>query len=80
MALTISPEVEQIVHRIYAAGQYASETDILSDALKLLQQRDDLRKELHRGVEELDNGQRLDADDVFGELRAAAAKLDSQLP
>jgi antitoxin ParD1/3/4 len=76
MAITISPELEQIVHRIYAGGQYASETDVLSDALKLLQQRDRLRDELRKGIEELDNGERIDADGVFRELRASAKKFD----
>jgi Arc/MetJ-type ribon-helix-helix transcriptional regulator len=76
MAIIISPELENILHRIYASGEYASETDVLIAALTLLQQRDRLRNELRKGIAELDHGERVDADEVFGELRKATAKLE----
>jgi Arc/MetJ-type ribon-helix-helix transcriptional regulator len=76
MAITISPELEQVVSRIYSGGHYASESDVLESALKLLQQRDQLRRDLQSGFDELDNGQRIEAERIFGELRAVAAKLD----
>ncbi|MEX2317492.1 MAG: type II toxin-antitoxin system ParD family antitoxin [Pirellulales bacterium] len=78
MAINISPDLEQIVHGIYASGRYATEADVISDSLHLLQQREQLRNDLRRGVEELDKGERIDADEVFGELRKRAATFDGR--
>ena len=69
MAIEITPQVESLMYGIYAGGQYASEMDVLETALKLLHERDRLRRELQRGCVELDRGDRLDADKVFAELR-----------
>jgi len=76
MAIEITPEVEQLVHGIYAGGQYASETEVLAAAVRLLNQREQLRQDLEQGCRELDAGERLDADQVFGELRQRATELD----
>lgn len=74
----MTPEIEQLVHGIYAGGAYASEADVLAVALRLLEQRDRFRQQLQQGCEELDRGERLDADAVFAELRKRAAELDGQ--
>jgi Arc/MetJ-type ribon-helix-helix transcriptional regulator len=78
MSIPISPEIENLVHGIYARGEYASEADVLAAALHLLQQRDRLRIDLQQGCGELDRGERLDANLVFGELRQMAAELDGR--
>ena len=61
MSITIRPEIEQLVHGIYAGGSYASEADVLAAALRLLEQRDRFRSHLREGSDELDRGERLDA-------------------
>lgn len=76
MAIEITPEVESLVHGIYSTGHYASESDVLAVALQLLQHRDQLVDDLRQGCDELDRGERIDADEVFAELRQRAAKLD----
>jgi len=78
MAIQITPEVESLVHGIYAGGQYASETDVVAAALRLLQQREQLRSDLQRGCDELDRGERLEADEVFCQLRQRATELDGR--
>ena len=76
MSIEITPEVEQLVHGIFAAGQFANESEVLTAAVRLLHDRQQLLKDLEQGCRELDNGQRIDADVVFTELRARAAELD----
>jgi len=78
MAILITPDVEQLVHGIYAGGQYASEADVLAAALQLLQQRDRLRSELQIGCDELNRGERLDGVQVFSELREQAREFDGR--
>ena len=69
MSIEITPEVEQLVHGIYAGGQYSSEAEVLAAAVRLLNQREQLRNDLQQGCRELDSGQRLEAEQVFTELR-----------
>jgi putative addiction module CopG family antidote len=67
MAIEITPEVESLINGIYAGGQYSSETEVIATALQLLQQREQLRRDLQRGCDELDRGERLGADEVFAD-------------
>ncbi|HEY4232325.1 MAG TPA: type II toxin-antitoxin system ParD family antitoxin [Lacipirellulaceae bacterium] len=76
MDIQITPEVAQLVHAIYDGGQYGSESEVLMAALRLLHQRQLLRKDLEQGCRELANGQRIDADQVFSGLRQMALALD----
>jgi Arc/MetJ-type ribon-helix-helix transcriptional regulator len=76
MDIQISPEVAQLVHGIFAGGQYASESEVVGAAVRLLHQRQHLRQDLEQSCRELDNGQRIAADEVFAVLRQRAAELD----
>jgi putative addiction module CopG family antidote len=76
MDIQITPEVAQLVHGIYAGGQYANESEVVTAAVRLLHQRQQLQNDLAQGCQELDGGQRIDADQVFKELRKRAAELD----
>jgi putative addiction module CopG family antidote len=76
MTIEISPELESLIHGIYAGGRYANETEVVAAAVQLLHQREQLRSHLQRGCDELERGKRLNADVVFSQLRKRAAELD----
>jgi len=78
MTIPFTPEIEQLVQGIYAGGAYASQADVVTTALRLLEQRDRLRKLVHQGCEELDRGERLDSDAVFSELHERATELNGR--
>jgi hypothetical protein len=78
MAIEITPELENLVQGIFAGGGFTSETEIISTALHLLQKREQLRADLKQGCDELDRGERLDAEQVFAELRQRAAELNGR--
>lgn len=75
MAVQVTPEVERLVQTIMKGGEYSDETEVLHEALSLLQERNRLRAEIRVGLEELDRGERIDAETVFDELRIRAAKI-----
>jgi antitoxin ParD1/3/4 len=77
MTLEITPELQQLVDGIYSEGRYSSQSEVLTAALHLLQQREQLHRKLSEGSRELDNGQRVDAEQVFADLRRRAAQLDA---
>jgi antitoxin ParD1/3/4 len=59
LSVTIPAEFEQFVQGQLACGAYHSTEEMLSDALKLLRQRDLelLRQEVQVGIDELDRGE-----------------------
>ena len=70
MATEITPEQQQLVDRLLADGQYASENAVMDEALQLLRQRDELRSRLQVGIEQLDVGKRTPAKEAIAGLRA----------
>lgn len=57
MALQITPEQEKLVQVIFRTGGFDSETDVLSSALEMLQQQQQLSIEVREGFAVLDRGE-----------------------
>jgi antitoxin ParD1/3/4 len=65
MEITLSPEQEQLVREKLASGQYESASQVVGEALRLLQEQDQatqeeleaLRAEIRVGLDQLDRGE-----------------------
>ncbi|GAC1324663.1 MAG: hypothetical protein NVSMB14_17490 [Isosphaeraceae bacterium] len=63
LTVQLSDDREQFVRSLLQDGSYSSEAELIDDALRLLQERDDefklaeLRKEIALGIEEIDGGE-----------------------
>lgn len=76
MSLSVTPEIERLVHAKVASGTYSSASEVVGEALRLLDARDQMREqrlaELKRriaiGVEEAERGDTVDADEFFDRL------------
>lgn len=81
MNISLTPELEEVVARRVRSGRYGSASEVVRDALRLLEERDRLRElrflELKRdvaaGVAELDRGQSRPLD--MAAIKAAGRKL-----
>jgi len=70
MNVLIKPELEKFVAEKVTAGQYADASDVVNEALEVLKDQEQftpehetyLRKEVARGLEQLDAGQFADFD------------------
>ena len=77
MNVSLTPELEQLVHEKVESGMYYSASEVIRDALRLLQERDELRQQriqavreqIDRGFEQLDRGEGIDGDEFFEELK-----------
>jgi antitoxin ParD1/3/4 len=77
MEITLSPELEHLVQVKTKTGLYQSASDVICEALWLLDDRDhryesgfdQLRHDIHQGLTALERGDTIPADDVFQELR-----------
>jgi antitoxin ParD1/3/4 len=78
MDISLSPDLEQLVHEKVASGSYSSASEVVREALRLLQQHDqlqsvrlaELKREIAKGIEAADRGEFVPAEEVFQELRA----------
>jgi antitoxin ParD1/3/4 len=65
MNVSLTQELEQLVHKKVESGLYLSASEVVREALRLLDERDklrtmkmeDLRKEIRIGIEQADRGE-----------------------
>jgi antitoxin ParD1/3/4 len=77
MNVSLTPELEQLIHKKVQTGLYLSASEVVREALRLLEERDglhamklaELRKEIRVALDQADRGELLDGPEVFGKLR-----------
>ena len=80
MNVSLRPEVEGFVAEKVRSGQYTDANDLVNDALEMLMEQEELtpdyeaylRREVRRGLEQLDRGEygNCDTDRMIAEERA----------
>ena len=78
MHLELSPELERLLHQKVNTGRYSSESEVVSQALRLLEEQDrsldlrktELREKIAEGFESLRRGEGVDGEAVFDRLEA----------
>ncbi len=78
MNVSLTPHLENFVKQKVSSGLYNSASEVMREALRLLGDRDNLRKikleELRRdikeGIDQADSGELIDGKAVFDELRS----------
>ena len=79
MDVALSPDLEQLIDAKVDSGHYESATEVVSDALRLLDEWDriqaarqaELKRDIRRGLEQLDRGESapLDIEAIKSEAR-----------
>jgi len=77
MNVSLTPELEKLVQDKVKTGRYNSASEVVREALRLLEEQDQLRalrleevrKKIAEGLEALDRGEGLDGDEAFEQLR-----------
>jgi antitoxin ParD1/3/4 len=85
MIVTLPPQLEQLIQDQVASGRYGSASEVVSEALRLLQERDELqqirlrelKKEIAIGIAEADQGQLISSEEVFRELREQQTRFEN---
>jgi len=84
MNVSLTPELEHLVQEKVASGLYNSASEVVREALRLMQQRDEirrvrleeLRREISIGIQAADRGELVDGEQFFEELRAELERAD----
>lgn len=82
MNVSLTPQLEKLVQKKVASGRYNSASEVVREALRLLEEQDrlremrlaELRKEIGVGLEQLERGEVRDGEEVFKELREKSRK------
>jgi antitoxin ParD1/3/4 len=76
MNVSLTPELEKFVRQKVKTGRYLSVSEVIREALRLLEERDiqrqmrleKLRQEVAVGIEQSDRGEIFDGEEVVAEL------------
>jgi antitoxin ParD1/3/4 len=82
MNVSLTPELEHWVDEKVRTGRYASASEVVREALRLLEQQElarqrrlvQVREKIDRAVEQLEQGKALDPEDARARLRATRKK------
>ncbi len=77
MNVSLTPELERLVHEKVESGHYNSASEVVREGLRLLQQNEniqaqrlaELKREIAIGLDQLLRGESVDGEKVFAELR-----------
>ena len=75
MSVQITPELDDLVQSILRRGQYRDENEVLGEALRLLERRDQLRRDVNAGIRQLEEGRGVEGEDVFAGLETKAQAI-----
>lgn len=83
MNVTLTPELEKLVRDKVKSGRYESAGDVVRDALRFLEKRDEvrqvqtqeLRKKIDTGLESLERGEGVDGEEFFDTLEREEREL-----
>ena len=86
MNVSLTPQLENYVKQKVAAGKYNSVSEVMHEALRLLEERDvlkeikleALRRDIQEGIDELDRGEGtpLNMEDIKAKARAMKENRD----
>jgi putative addiction module CopG family antidote len=72
MSTNLTPENEQFIENVIAAGLYHDRDEAINRAVELLQRREALIRDVNKGIEQLQRGEGKvwDMDDIDAQIRA----------
>ena len=84
MNVSLTPELEQLVHLKVKTGRYTSASEVIREALRLLEERDELRvlhkdeirKKIAEGMASLRAGKGTDGEAFFDNMDAELSELE----
>src|SRR5690349_9932311 len=80
MNVNLTPELEQLVHNKVQTGRYNSASEVVREALRLMEERDqikaDIRQKIAAGMESARAGRMVDGEAFFAQMEA---ELDEEI-
>ena len=82
MNISLTPALEKIVQEKVKRGLYTSVSEVIREALRLMEEQDrirrfkleNLKRDISVGIEQADRGQLIDGNEVFKKIRSRSKK------
>lgn len=83
MNISLTPALEHFIQDKVNSGMYTSASEVVRESLRLLHNHDDLQKQRTKqfnqaidiGLQQLDNGEKIPADESYNRLKQKINKL-----
>ena len=84
MNVHLTPELEQMVQEKVKSGRYNSASEVVREALRLMEQRDEvvelqkdeMRRKIQEGWDALQRGEKLDGEAVFDRIEKELEEME----
>ena len=77
MTTEIPSDLVPFVKRMVSEKRFLNESDVLAEGLRLLQAKETLRTEVQRGFDQLDAGQGIPAEAVYGRAENRIREIEN---
>ena len=69
MSVEIPSDYGAVVQRWISEGRFQNESEVVAEGLRLLIAREELHADIQAGIDELDAGKAIDANEIYAEAR-----------
>ena len=73
MNISLTPELEELVQKKVESGRYSSASEVIRAGLRLLEQEDAMRAQVHEGIEQAERGELVDGEEAVARVKKRAA-------
>ncbi len=78
MSADIPNDYGNQVQQLIAQGKFQNEQAVVNEGIRLVIARETLHADIQAGIDELDRGEGIDADDVYAEARRRIKIIEDQ--
>ena len=78
MNVQIPADYNPAVQKLITEGRYRDEGEIVAEGIKLLIMREQLAKDVQAGLDDLDAGNRIDAEEVYAKARKRIKDIEHE--
>ena len=78
MVTEIPMDLAPFVQRLVAERRFLSESDVVAEALRLLQAREEFRQQVRLGFNQLDAGQVVPAEEVYARAEQRIEEIETE--
>ena len=78
MSTEIPSDYGPVVQELIAQGKFQNEQEVVAEGIRLVIARDKLNADTQAGIDQLDRGESVDADEVYAEARRRIKAIEDQ--
>ena len=78
MSTEIPSDYGPVVQELIAQGKFQNEQEVVAEGIRLVIARDKLHADIQAGIDQLDWGESVDAEDVYAEARRRIKVIEDQ--